>query len=89
MDKYHSFREKLKKSAEWPADYVFKFILKSAEKDKQQHLRSLFKKNVSLAFKSSSKGKYISVTIKALMESPNEIISIYENAGEIEGLIAL
>lgn len=84
---YESLKVKLEESSDWPADYVFKFILKSAEKEKQMQVRQLFSQNVSLAFKSSSKGNYLSVTIKAHMESPDHIIEIYKEAAKIEDLI--
>jgi hypothetical protein len=85
--KYNSLKQKLEESSEWPAEYVFKFILKSAEKEKQLQVRKLFDQNVSLSFKSSSKGKYISVTIKAVMADPESIINTYKEAGKIKDLI--
>jgi putative lipoic acid-binding regulatory protein len=85
--KYSSLKKKLEESGEWPAEYVFKFILKSAEKEKQIQVRQLFNQNVSLSFKSSSKGKYISVTIKAVMADPDSIINTYKEAGKIKDLI--
>lgn len=85
--KYESLKLQLEESSEWPSEYVFKFILKSAEKEKQMKVRQLFKQNVSLSFKSSSKGKYISVTIKATMESPDHVIEIYKEASKIKELI--
>ena len=85
--KYESLKVQLEESSDWPSDYVFKFILKSAEKEKQMQVRRLFDQNVSLAFKSSSKGTYLSVTIKAHMQSPEHVIEIYKEAGKINDLI--
>jgi putative lipoic acid-binding regulatory protein len=39
--------------------------------------------------KASSGGKYVSATIQAMMKDPDQIIKIYEEAAEIEGLISL
>ncbi len=87
--KYESLKIQLEESSKWPSEYIFKFILKSDEKEKQMQVRGLFNQNVSLSFKSSSKGKYLSVTIKAIMESPDHVIGIYQEAGKIKDLIVL
>lgn len=86
-EKYASLKIKLEESSSWPSEYIFKFILKSAETEKQKQVRALFNQNVSLAFKSSSKGNYLSVTIKASMESPEHVIEIYRQASRIKDLI--
>ena len=84
---YESLKAKLEESSDWPSEYVFKFILKSADKEKQLQVRKLFKQNVSLSFKSSSKGNYLSVTIKANMDDPDHVISVYQEASKIKELI--
>ncbi|QNL21920.1 DUF493 domain-containing protein [Hyphobacterium sp. CCMP332] len=85
--KYESLKIQLEESYEWPSEYIFKFILKSGAKEKQLKVRELFEQNVSLSFKSSSKGTYISVTIKATMQSPEHVIDIYKEASKIKELI--
>lgn len=86
-DKYESLKMQLEESMTWPSEYLFKFILKSNAKEKQLQVRQLFKQNVSLEFKSSSKGNYLSVSIKAQMKDPEEVVSIYKEASKIKELI--
>ena len=88
-DPFASLLAKLEESGPWPMNYLFKFILKSGEKEKQKELRSFFKGNVSLALKESSGGKYLSVSVTAKMDSPQAVIEVYRKASEIEGLISI
>lgn len=80
-----SFKEKLESSGEFPMLYMFKFIV---PKGKEIEVGALFPKN-EIALKPSSGGKYISATIQAMMDSADQIIGIYEQASEIEGVISL
>lgn len=80
-----SFREKLENSGEFPMLYMFKFIVPNG---KEAEVASLFPRN-KVKTKASSNGKYVSSTIQAMMDNPDDIIRIYEQASEIEGLIAL
>lgn len=80
-----SFREKLEGSGEFPQLYMFKFIV---PKGKEGEVKALFP-NHDATLKPSSGGKYISTTIQVMVENPDEVISYYEQAAAIEGLIAL
>lgn len=80
-----SFKEKLESSGEFPMLYMFKFIV---PKGKEVEIEALFPKN-EIALKPSSGGKYISTTIQAMMDNADQIIGIYEQASEIEGVISL
>jgi putative lipoic acid-binding regulatory protein len=80
-----SFKEKLENETSFPALYMFKFIVPSG---KEKEIQSLLPNN-EMALKTSSKGKYVSATIKALMPDSQSIIDIYEKAAKIEGVIAL
>lgn len=80
-----SFKEKLESSGEFPILYMFKFIV---PKGKETEVSALFPKN-EITLKPSSGGKYISTTIKAMMDSADQILDIYEQAAEIEGVISL
>lgn len=88
MDKHFnisSFREKLEKETSFPALYMFKFIVPSG---KENEIQSLLPNN-EMTLKTSSKGKYVSATIKAMMPDSQSIIDIYGKAAKIEGVIAL
>ncbi len=88
-EKFEALRTILDEESEWPLEYLFKFILKSGKKEDQQKIRSFFKGNVSLSFRESSKGNYLAVSIKAKMDSADEIIEVYKKAAKIKGLITL
>ena len=64
---------------------MFKFIVPGG---KEGEVKLLFPKNV-LETRPSKQGKYVSVTAKVMMASPEQVVNIYEKAAKIEGLIAL
>ncbi|MFC5625401.1 DUF493 family protein [Algoriphagus winogradskyi] len=80
-----NFKEKLEASGEFPQLYMFKFIVPNG---KENEVAALFPKH-EVSTKASSGGKYVSATIQAMMKDPDQIIKIYEEAAEIEGLISL
>jgi uncharacterized protein len=87
MDKQwaDSFREKLDKHYQWPALYIFKFIVPSGKETEVRNLFPLHSANEKL----SANGKYISVTFELVMASADYVITVYERAAKIQGLIAL
>jgi hypothetical protein len=80
-----SFREKLEAVSEWPSLYMFKFII---EADKQDEIKEIFE-NHEVIVKPSSKGKYVSLTIKMLANSAEQIIEKYLETNKVKGVIAL
>lgn len=80
-----SFREKLDQHYAWPSLYIFKFIVPSGN---EQAVRDLFPNHVA-SEKQSEKGRYTSLTIQTMMPSAEAVITIYQQASVIEGLIAL
>ncbi|MDH5365984.1 MAG: DUF493 domain-containing protein [Cyclobacteriaceae bacterium] len=80
-----SFKEKLDSQHQWPDHYIFKFIVPS---DKVAEVAKLFE-GEELIEKASSKGKYKSITVKAFLQSSDEVIDIYIAAKKIEGIISL
>lgn len=80
-----AFKEKLEYQHSFPALYMFKFIVPSGKESK---IAALLPNN-EMKLKSSSKGNYVSATIKAMMPDSQSIIDVYENAAKIEGVISL
>lgn len=80
-----SFREKLDQHYAWPSLYIFKFIVPAGQEDE---VKRLFPNNVT-SEKHSERGRYTSVTIQTMMPSSEAVVSIYEQASAIKGLIAL
>ncbi len=64
---------------------MFKFIV---PKTKEQELETLFK-DKPMQKKASKGGNYISFTMQLIMHSSEEVIEIYKEAHQIEGVIAL
>tara|TARA_B100000787_G_C16192425_1_gene298343 strand:+ start:1375 stop:1659 length:285 start_codon:yes stop_codon:yes gene_type:complete len=88
-DFYNRLENQLLESSEWPNLYMFKFILKSDNKNVIK-LKTLFKEiDTEISTKLSSSDKFTSVTIKAKMKSPSLIIKKYKLAAKIEGIISL
>jgi len=80
-----AFKEKLEAMYSFPTLYMFKFIVPNA---RVGEIESLFPKNETKN-KSSSGGKYVSVTIKMMAASSDQIIDIYTKASKIDGIISL
>ncbi len=80
-----AFKDKLEEQSSFPTLYMFKFIVPSG---KEQKLAELLPNN-EMTLKVSSKGNYVSATIKAMMPSSDSIIEVYKQAAKIEGVISL
>jgi len=80
-----NFYQKLDQQYNWPALYMFKFIV---PRGKEQGIKRLFPKNDILK-KQSKKGNYSSLTIQMMLNSSEEVIRIYTEAGQVEGVISL
>ena len=85
------FQELLDQHYKWPAEYMFKFIVKSDLVDSIKALESVVAKLdlIEQTTRSSHGGKYTAFTIRALMKSSSEVIEIYKDVSEIEGIVAL
>ncbi len=87
-DKWKKLRESLEME-EYPSLYYFKFIIPN-EEEKLAQLKSKFdieKAEINLNYSKSK--KYVSVGIKEIMMSVDQIIQTYQSVGEIEGVISL
>lgn len=84
--------EKLKLSLEqeeFPRLYFFKFIIPN-EDEKLEALKSKFdSENAEISLNYSKSQKYVSISIKEVMFSADQIIEAYKSVGEIEGVISL
>ena len=69
----------------WPCEYIFKFVVKA---EKVNELKDIVGEE-GLSFKMSSQGKYLSLTIKRVMNSGLEVVEFYEKAYSVDGIITL
>lgn len=85
---FESLRERLEELT-YPSVYMFKFIVKT-ELQKIAQIEGLFDpEKAEIIRKESSKGAFISITVKEVMLGTDEIIAIYQKASKINGVITL
>lgn len=86
---FDELKKKLEESIDsFPYIYMFKFIIKSDNRT-MALVEVIFDDDADIIQKQSTKGNYVSITVKQVVMSVDEIISIYEKAAEIEGVISL
>ena len=86
---FDELRKKLEESGmSFPYIYMFKFIIKADNKT-MALVEVIFDDDADIIQKQSTKGNYISITVKQVVMSIDEIITIYEKAAEIEGVMSL
>lgn len=86
---FDELRKKLEESiTSFPYIYMFKFIIKSDNKT-MALVEVIFDNDADIIQKQSTKGNFISITVKQVVMSVDEIIGIYEKAAEIEGVMSL
>lgn len=87
-DFYANLQQRLEVTTSWPSVYMFKFILPNDNR-KMALLRQIFEEDSRFFEKTSSKGNYISVTVKIVMLNPEEVIARYRQVEAIEGIMML
>ena len=85
---FDSLRERLGELS-FPTLYLFKYIIKF-DVQKIAQIESLFhSEKAQIRRKESSKGAFVSISVKEVMLSADEIIEIYFQTSKIEGVLAL
>ena len=85
---YEQLKARLEESTNWPCLYMFKFII-PADNRRIALVEALFGNEADIKLHESRNGKYVSISVKAIMNNADEIISRYEAAEKIEGIISL
>tara|TARA_B100001063_G_scaffold175144_1_gene164127 strand:+ start:1679 stop:1936 length:258 start_codon:yes stop_codon:yes gene_type:complete len=80
-----SFKNTLEEEYDFPAEYSFKFIIKSESISKVLDLLP----DSDYSQRESKNRKYTSVTISKIMKNADEILYIYEKASKIDDIISL
>ncbi len=81
-------KERLELVHSWPSVNMFKFIFEP-EPMRLELVLALFPPECEVLRKYSVGGKYLSVTVQEVMMSADEVISRYDRASEITGVIIL
>ncbi len=85
---FDELRKKLEETVTtFPYVYMFKFIIK-AENRTIAMVEAIFDNDAEIIQKESAKGNYLSITVKQVVMSVDEIIGIYEKAAKIEGVMS-
>ncbi len=80
------FKEQLDDHYEWPAKYLFKFIVPYQKVDE---IIRVFPEDQPVIQRASSGGKYVSISADVMMKSSEEVMTIYRNAYLVDGVISL
>lgn len=81
-------RKALDQVHEWPAVYMFKFILEPDE-ERLKAVLALFPPEAEVLRKYSKAGKYLGLTVNEVMLNADEVVARYDRASKIEGVIVL
>ena len=87
-DFYSKLRTQLEEQHSFPLLYMFKFII-PADNRRLAMVEALFGETAEITTHQSKTNKYISITAKEVMLSAESIISVYQQAEKIEGIISL
>ena len=85
---FEAFRNTLESQMEFPAVYMFKFILKH-ELRNSAIIESWFESDAKIQTRLSRNRQYISITVQQTVLSADEVLQYYKKAQQIEGLICL
>ncbi|GEQ86013.1 hypothetical protein ULMS_15210 [Patiriisocius marinistellae] len=86
---YTRLKEQLQGDTEWPAPYLYKFIV-PASNEKIAEIEQIFDGlNAEINTRDSSKGTYTSISIRVTMVSPEAVVAKYKQVSAIEGVISL
>lgn len=86
---YERLRKQLEEDTSWPSPYLFKFIVPS-QLEKIAEVRAAFDDlDAEISTRDSKKGNYTSITIKVMMDSPDDVINKYLKVSKVEGVISL
>lgn len=86
---YTKLKSQLNDTTQFPADYLYKFIVPTDE-NQEQEVQDLFTKGGAIInTKKSKTGKYVSVSVRLQVASADEVIAYYQQAEKIKGIISL
>ncbi len=86
---YNRLKNELLKNTNWPADYLYKFIVPTDPKRINQIQDIFDNTGAVIESKQSRKGKYTSLSITVHLKNPDEVIDKYKEVGKVEGVISL
>jgi len=87
---YDKLKSRLYETNSWPAEYLYKFIIKS-DIHNIAKIEAIFNNIGAVIHTTESKnGKYTSLSINVLMKNPDAVIEKYKEViNKVEGVISL
>lgn len=87
---WDDLKNKIEASQNFPSIYMFKFILSSDNK-KIALIESIFDntEQPDISIRQSSRGRYVSITVKQMVQSVEYIIDIYKRVSKIPGVMLM
>lgn len=86
---YSRLKEQLDNANQWPAKYLYKFIVPS-ENEKIVFVENAFNQmGAVIETRHSKTGKFTSISVDVMMPSAELIIKKYQEVSAIEGIISL
>lgn len=86
---YAKLKAQLEDTTEFPADYLYKFIVPT-DGNQVQEVQDMFNDGGAIInTKKSKTGKYVSVSIRLNVASASQVIEYYQQAEKIKGIISL
>ncbi|MCB4797434.1 DUF493 family protein [Neotamlana laminarinivorans] len=87
---YEKLKSQLHETTSWPAEYLYKFIVKTDSKKIALVERIFDNMGAVINTVESKNGKYTSISINLLMRNPDAVIEKYKEVAEkVEGVISL
>lgn len=86
---YTRLRDELNNTSTWPSEYLYKFIVPSDIKKVEEVKNAFDNMGAVIKTKQSKAGKYTSLSVNVMMESPEMVVEKYIDVSNIEGIISL
>jgi putative lipoic acid-binding regulatory protein len=86
---YTRLREELNNTSTWPSEYLYKFIVPTDPKKVEEVENAFDNMGAVIQTTQSKTGKYTSLSINVMMESPEYVVEKYIEVSNIEGIISL
>jgi putative lipoic acid-binding regulatory protein len=88
-DFYARLKDQLLENTNWPADYLYKFIVPTDDA-KIDQIHTIFDNTGAVInLKKSKNGTYTSISVTVNLKSPDEVIAKYKEVSTVEGVISL
>jgi len=86
---YIRLKEELGKTSQWPSEYLYKFIVPTVAKKIEEVENTFDNMGAVIKTHKSKAGKYTSISINVMMETPELVVEKYIEVSTIQGIISL